>query len=61
MDGPTDRQTKDQKYDISFFMNVALRSFFSFRQHKSRFYEGGTNVVFLAIGGTNVDFCYRWA
>jgi len=56
----TDRQ-KIRNMTYQFFMKVALRSFFSFRQHKSRFYEGGTNVVFLAIGGTNVDFCYRWA
>ena len=56
----TDRQ-KIRNMTYQFFMKVAQRSFFSFRQHKSRFYEGGTNVVFLAIGGTNVDFCYRWA
>ncbi len=54
MDGRTNGRTKEQKYDISFF-KVALMSFFSFRQHKIRFYEGGTNVGFLAIEGTNVD------
>ena len=32
-----------------------VRFFFLRRWDKSRFYEGGTNVVFLAIGGTNVD------
>jgi hypothetical protein len=31
-------------------------SFLSYWWHKSRFYEGGTNVVFLAKGGTNAVF-----
>jgi hypothetical protein len=37
-------------------MKVALLSFFSYRWDKCHFLaKGGTNFVFLAIGGTYVD------